>query len=549
MNSPVAAACCAMLGIAWAGSSYAQLKVLPDPDTLLSRHEDLLEQTQETEDLTSYDDAPEEYQAVFSLRSRFSMDLQKARGSTTGAYRGSPLKSYQRLKFSQGEHYSGAVLFTRDPGSVRLVDFITGNFVVRNAGVLSKAVIGDYTIESGQGILLWRSVDYWKGADVITPALRRAHGLVPYSSAGGDGFYRGAALEFRSGEFSAELVYSRREKSGTQGTENLSGARCMWSQPGKYRFGLTCFRREVGREMYIETVLSEISEASFPLAIDYDLAFSGVRAFGELALTGGSCGGVGGFLLQPSGSVNILTSLRLYPEGFSSPHGLPFGEGGSPSHETGIYFALDVRPFRGLHVSAYLDQYNQYGLRSGIEFPSAGSDLLFQAECIPVRLLRAKLRYGRKMNPGVTEKHTFSLEASYRVTPALDLKARLDHISLVEVAGQDHEKGVMISQGVSFRLDNHLSGNLMLIVFNTPSYETRLSSFEADLRGVRGVSVLYGRGIRYCGTADYKLSEAVLLSVKYSELIRYDVARIGSGAGELPSNRDNKISIQLDAEF
>ena len=548
MNRYILGLCVAVVSGIFNRDSCAQLKVRMESDTLSPAREDLREQVQGTDDLSLFDDSAGTGNAMsFTLRSRLSEDLQTAKGYTSGAYPGSRLKSYQRLTFVQGEHYSGAVLCGKNAGSPRFDDLITGNFTVTGEGPLSKVVIGDYLVESGQGIVLWRSFDYGKGADVVTPAFRKGRGLVPYCSSGGGGFFQGAAVECRFGALSPEVFYSHRSPGASQGTETVAGGRCSWAFSQEDVLGFSCYRSVVVKGTYTAAILKETSESCVPFALDYRLSTGKAVLFGEWALVSGQPGGLSGLALKASNEVAVIASARQYPAGFTSPHGLGFGEGSSTSGEKGIYLGTDIRPVRGVHVSVFFDQYQRSSGASEIRFPSSESDFLVQTEFIPMHRLHAKVRYGKRTPSGVLESRSFRLEAAYAVTGYLDVKTRFDHVYRDPENTREREEGSMVSQGLTVRPTEDISCDVVFVLFNTRSYDTRVTYLESDLEGVRTSSGLYGRGIHYYATVNVRISNALRLSAKYSDLVRYDVTRIGSGADELPSNRDNKMSLQVDA--
>jgi hypothetical protein len=48
---------------------------------------------------------------------------------------------------------------------------------------------------------------------------------------------------------------------------------------------------------------------------------------------------------------------------------------------------------------------------------------------------------------------------------------------------------------------------------------------------------------------EYQVNENIRLSAKYSDMLRDDVKHMGSGVDELPTNHDDRVSVQADIDF
>ena len=104
-----------------------------------------------------------------NARSRFSNDLQPSAGYLGGderKYPGTRPKFYNRLnaKYTAGRYiFSGSLLTEKDPGEESWTDHIGGYIEMKSPLILNQMLIGDYTLEFGQGLTLWGSVFFFKG--------------------------------------------------------------------------------------------------------------------------------------------------------------------------------------------------------------------------------------------------------------------------------------------------------------------------------------------------------------------------------------------------
>jgi DNA-binding PadR family transcriptional regulator len=108
------------------------------------------------------------------------------------------------------------------------------------------------------------------------------------------------------------------------------------------------------------------------------------------------------------------------------------------------------------------------------------------------------------------------------------------------------EKGSIYYSDLVFLPTKELWLNLRVAFFRTDSYSSGIYEYERDLDGVLTQPVLYGKGVRWYLIIKYTFLEHLNLSAKFSDHIRDDVKKIGSGYDQLPTNHDDRISLQLD---
>jgi hypothetical protein len=551
--------------------------------------ENLVEQNNETEDsplLDYIENRNVNKLSYFQIRSRIIQRLQQPSGYEDGRYSGSRLKSYQRIKFSRWNHYSGGILIEKDAGEVRFNDFVTGNLTISDYGPLSKLVLGDYFIEAGQGIALWRSYDVSKGAEVITPVKRKPSGLNPYLSSGESNYFRGAATEWNIGRFSPVIFYSNQSRSASLDSngrvrsfydmgyfrtsnemnkrntvrENIYGVRCSYKLSQLNSIGFTYFQASYSRNIFLDEGREFSGDRYSVISFDYNFSLPTVSVFGELVRGNERIAGSSGLVIAPDDAVNIIISGRYYPLQLVSLHGLGFGE--QASNEKGFYTGVRIKPLHNVTISSYYDQYQSI---EQMPFPSAGNDLLTYIEFSPFKNLDIALRYRRKVS-NVTEsitningfisdvierqyKHNIRLNFDYQVSPKISVRCRYEQLFLRSSGVRKGEKGFLTYQEVIFKPTSNFIMNTRIIVFRFDSYFSGVFEYERDLDGVLTQPILYGSGVRWYLLFKYELINRVKLSVKYSDYIRDDVKRIGTGLDQLPGNHDTRVAAQLDIGF
>jgi len=566
-------------------SLFSQIDTLSIEDSLLTEEhlETLSEQT--TEDSPIFDFLSKDVMSSkIHFRSRVSKQLQTAIAFRDSIYRGSPLKLYDRLKIQYGDHLSGGILTEKDAGERRFADFISGNITLSNYQILSKLIIGDYYVESGQGVILWRPYDISKGADVILPSRRKGIGIRPYSSSGENEFFRGAAVNLDLGNLSAALFYSRRFKSAsvdslsnitsfytlgyfrTESEENkrnnvsekLFGARSLYSFSNQNKVGITWYKTTFSNPLYLFNDYNYTSKIFQYLSMDYEFSFLNLSLFGEWAKYNSHLAAISGIFINPIKDLKIITSFRYYPYDFVNLHGLPFGE--RSENEKGFYIGVDVKPLQFLSLNTYYDLFS-FPVNKSTLFSSNGHDIFAQINfrfiektniifrihsksTIQSFVIKDEQGFTKKVN-GFWIKNNYRFNIDHRISRNIIFRERYELLFLEKEYG-NNEKGSIYYSDLVFLPTKELWLNLRVAFFRTDSYSSGIYEYERDLDGVFTQPVLYGKGVCWYLIIKYTFLEHLNLSAKFSDHIRDDVKKIGSGYDQLPTNHDDRISLQLD---
>lgn len=558
------------------------------PDSL----EPLVEQLEDAEESSVLDLVEEIFgekeMPVLTVRSRLTRKLQPARAYLDDRYPGSSNKLYQRYKLAGGEHIVAGVLLEKDPGESKINDFTTAYLLTRGVGPVHAFILGDYIVEAGQGIALWRGYDFTKGAEVVLPVKRASRGLVPYASSNENSFLRGVATQIGWGDATLVAFYSRKSLSATLDTfgkvssmymagyfrtqtekekrnvvtETVAGARGSYSLSDRNQIGFTG---------YVSTYSREFANPSLNgrrytiLSADYRLSVRSVSMFGEWSVNNSSVGGIAGLHAEPEKSFDIVMAFRAYPSSFLSIHNNGFGERSGTANERGWYFAARLRPLRRIRVSLYHDLFSFPEKTSTTFFSGSGHEIFVQGEVGPLpRLLitprfRKKITVERKSTADEENrtirfdderrKDNYRITVDYRLNRTTSLRSRFEYTELEYRYLRRREHGKMLYSDVVVHPSGTVSLSGRVAVFHTDSFDSGIGEYERDVPGALSVPILYGKGVKWYLLVQISLLKSVRLSLKYSELIREDVKTIGSGLDEMLTNRDNRIALQIDGSW
>lgn len=531
------------------------------------------------------------WKTSIEIRSRFTRKLQTVKGYESGKYLGSPLKSYQRVKLNQGKYITAGILIEKDAGEKKVNDFINGFISYKSSGIISGVILGDYIVEAGQGLVLWRGYDFSKGASITTGTIRKGRELRSQLSSDENGFLRGAAVTLRLSNLSTLIFYSQKYLGASIDTlgelksiyttgyyrteteifkksklkETLLGARGVYEFDEEKTFGITYYQTSFSNILRFDGSGKFIGKKYSVLGTDYSLKFNELKLYGEVAANDNkNISGISGILISPFRAVHIVSLYRNYSPNYFSRYSNPFGEKFGGSNEEGFYFGIELRPIKSVILSSYFDQF-VFPKSSSINYPSRGNEYFIQLTYRVNSQLNLAVRYREKrsdVNQKVLDtfsrdiqiiderrRQAYRLNSDYSFSSKMKIRFRIEYQTIKSVFTNTEEVGRLIYQDYNFKPIEGLSINCRINYFKTDSYNSGIGQYENDMPGVLTIPYFYGEGIKWYLLVTYKILRTLDLSVKYSNLIREDVKRIGTGLDELPANYDNRIGVQVELKL
>lgn len=532
-------------------------------------------------------------------------------------YAGSPERVYTRLRATYRRNLSANLTLEKDPGEPFEwdpdlgsygYDFVSFHLAALQMGRLDALVVGDYVLEFGQGLALWRAAGFGKGRESVRTLVKRGRGVRPYGSADENNFFRGAAATVAvTPWFYASAFGSRRaldasilevdttevEAPGTNVVTGLGATglhRTPTERARKNALGQTLGGGAVEVRTDRATVglvgyATRFDEAFVPGDRPYQrFNFSGDEAamaslyanvflgryqlFGEVARApDGVFGGVGG-VEAALGPLDFVVLGRHYPRDFVSLHGYAFGErNGISQNESGLYLGLRLRPARGWIVSGFFDQYRFPWVRFNVPRPARGHEALLFVQYRPrtwVTLYAQGRTETRERSaefagptgavlPGLTDETRQSLrvQGEYVASRALRFRARVEGTRYREADGP-FATGVLVFQDVRWSFLDAFLLDARLTLFDTEGYDARLYQFENDLFGVFANTLLYGRGTRTYAMVGFRPGgrfDGLDLRLKLAETRFRGRFTVGSGLDEVEGDRVRDLSLQLRYRF
>lgn len=492
-------------------------------------------------------------------------DLQDAEGNFTGVdtllstrYRGDPYRHYTRIRGRLGQNVSIGLVGEKDPGETfawrpeeRLYgyDFLSAHLALRNFGRLKALMIGDYTLQFGQGLLLSRGLGFGKGAQVINGLKMPAYGPRPYSSVNENQFFRGAAATYGLGDWQLTGFFSRAfrdasvqlidtideeviaagnlQLSGLHRTPNeftnrkrvgetIYGGRAEYRK-GTFRGGITHYQLRYDAllnpgDAFYQTFAFR-GNRHHATGVDWDWVKGNVNLFGEIAHTRGNAfGGTASLMSSLAATVDFSLGLRHFDKDFFSPFAYVFAERPiNAQGETGVYAGLRYAPNYHWELQTYFDQYQFHWQRFRVHFPSQGWEWMAQLQYRPTRgtivYLRVRTEQGVRSpssslvrqtlgTPLPVQRDQFRIHFQTSMDRKVNLKTRLE-LSRFQESGQPTSFGYLLYQDVAWRWGFRWRLTGRFAVFDIDNYDARIYAYESDILGFFSIPPYYRKGTRW----------------------------------------------------
>lgn len=477
-------------------------------------------------------------------------------------------------------------------------DYYSAHFYLRNAGRIKALAAGDYTLQFGQGLVLWSGMSMGKSSYVLN-IKKKAKGVYKYSSTDENNFLRGGASTVALGNFYISGFYSKNridanitlrdtiendieeisslQATGYHSTPNeledkdaisttLYGGNISYLGE-KFRLGLTAthyyFGATLNKTDYPYNRYQFEGQSNSNAGIDYQVDLQHVILFGETAVSENrALATINGAMFELAPQVGLSVVHRSYSRDYQAYYSGAFSEGSHAQNESGLYVGLEVHPFRKWTISAFADMYRFHWLRSRVAAPSSGAEYFLQADFVPSRQLSMYWRFRQEskpenqtidmtdINPLLDVKRmAFRYHFAYQVSEQVTLRNRLEY-AYYRKGDAEKEEGWLVYQDVKYQPARWpLALNVRLALFDTDTYNSRIYAYENDVLYAFSIPAYYSKGTRMYAVLKYSPSRWVDIWLRYAEIYYRDKRSIGSGLTEIQGNKKSEIKLQVRFTF
>ena len=475
---------------------------------------------------------------------RYRQVFQQADEFANGTYAGHRSENYLRYRLQgEGKLFAGLTL-QRDPGEQWLPngyspDFTSFHLEYRFNKTVKSVVLGDFSAEFGQGLVLWSSLAFNKSADAVS-ITRFGRGLRHYTGTDENRFLRGAGAVFNLGEFEVSAYYSANRNDAnlvlqpdgstvatslqTSGfhrtTSELQDKRSMPLQimgvytqwrPQRLRLGLNAVYTQLGYPLIpadrIENAKRFAGDKQLHTSLDWKYLYNRLFFFGEAGFEWQSkrAAATAGLQVQAADALQWVLQYRYLAPGWFSVYNAPFSETGRDG-EQGVYLGLNWQLPQNLSLAVFADHFQYEWLRSNLNRPGNGSDYMVQLNYMP-RAINTYVRVRLQRRPRtVSGDETIRTAADVQrlsarwhmnlpLTTKLSLQLRAEWVDYRQLT--DHQKGLLTYMGVNWRPADKWQIKARYSLFDTDSYDAAIWAYEDDVPYSFSVPAFYENGAKW----------------------------------------------------
>ena len=524
---------------------------------------------------------------------RYGRVLEKQAGydkERSNGYLGSPDRLAFRYQFTSSDVFSLGIAAEKDAGEQFFkgaqrqgFDHYSFSMALKNVGVLKTAVIGDYRLNLGQGLVSGTSLMGGKGGVGVR---KFASGVKPVTPLSEGLYYRGAAVELGNANYTGTLFYSTRRYDGIITASGVYEG--SLSQVGYHRTANECAKMNVLRNHLVGAdfrmvrrlfrVGARVLWAYFPrkvilgdavyqqynftgnymfnASVDYQCLLRKVILFGELAMCESpawAC--LQGLQWHVDPRLQVAALFRHFSPRYHALYGSGFG--GKTQNETGIYVVADVVVGKRLNVLLYHDYCHYPWLKYQIDAPSSRMETGMTLSLDIRRQARLKWQYRRLQREvnrisengywnGLMPKITHSIKTAFSYQPfsVLSMKTELDWLVNRFPQQKTNRHGWLFYQDVNVTFPKpNLSVKCRLAFFDTPSYDERLYAYENDVLYAFTVNSYYGRGCRAVLVLKYRW-RFLDVWMRLAQSYYFYSDKVGSGLTQINGHHKTELRLQ-----
>lgn len=534
------------------------------------------------------------------LMFRYSSVLERQAGyglpdSVAARYLGDPNRYWLWYRLNYRDHLKISFNAKKDAGEPFFklqqrygFDHYGFSISLKNFKRAKELIIGDYSLQIGQGLLLWNGISFGKSAS-ISSSVRQGGGLKAYSAMNEVDFLRGLAAKLQFKDFTVTPFFSFRrltanvqtsdsgsyihhiattglhrtpsEQSYRRALKQTVMGLSLDYQRQRLRLGLAAVNTNFDAPFMPSTQLRD--QFSFGgnrllnLGANFQYTYKNIFMYGEVGrLTAGGWASSTGLLASLHPTLSFFCHYRNYQRNYYAYFAQGFAEGSATANEKGFYLGMVYHPSRRLEYISYVDRFRFPWLRYNVNAPSAGFDFFKQLTYRWYKIGRIVLRYRyryREENGSVVDhvqvledvfKRQLRLDFQYKLSSVWEVRTRMEYIGFRKEKRLNH--GRLIYQDLFWRGGAALlSVNFRFALFNVDAYDARLYTYEQDVLYGQAFRVLNNAGIRYYVNFRYLLGRKTDLWLRYAATRYRDTQVVGTGLDRSVGNKRSEVKVQL----
>jgi hypothetical protein len=528
--------------------------------------------------------------------------------SPNKVYLGTSDKFYFRYKIKNSKYFSASLITEKDAGEIlgksyysNLIedvdlkqtmgfDYLSANASISNFGIVKKIIVGDYQLQFGQALTMWSSYAFGKSSE--TTAIKKyARGIIANSSTNENHYFRGIATSIHFKKMELNIFYSNKNRDGnllsdsTFSSLQLSGLHRTLNEIedkhtineqiiggnfnirfSKLKFGLSYYHQHFNKEMIQSNQIYKkfffSGNTNYCYGFDYHTILNRFEFYGELSVSKSKAiAYISAVNYYLNSQAKFHFHYRRYDKSFQNFYSNAISESSGNKNEESIYAGIDLQFHAKWNLNASVDFFKFPWCKSTLNSPSSGNEEFIELQYIHSPKLSIYGRYKRQLSSISQEEknvwfdykvqkvsESFRLHFSYHLSSKLKLQSRLEWKNIKNQNTSSH--GFLLFQEINYESENKkLKYSLRYASFNTDDYDSRIYTYERDLRYAFSIPAFYGKGNRIYLMINYKIKNKIVFRIKYSQTRYSDRNMIGSGLNLIDGALKSEIKAELQIKI
>ncbi|MCF8332617.1 MAG: helix-hairpin-helix domain-containing protein [Bacteroidales bacterium] len=517
--------------------------------------------------------------------------------SSEGAeYLGDPYRQYFRYNV-ETQNISAGLTADKDAGESffsapnnKGFDFYSGHLKIENMKFVSRAIVGDYKLQFGQGLNLWSGFSMGK-SPTLSGIKKYGYGLKAYRSSNEATYMRGIGITTNWNNLTLTTFYSRKKWDGnrvfnTDSTEywvtSLKEAGyhrtdSEWKDRNSVTEQLTGFNLSLDKDRWHVGLTGWHSGYDHPIkpqerlynyfrfsgrenligGLDVSKVFDKGQFYSEWSMDKeGDMAMLAGANFFLDSRLTLKTVYRNYSKYYNNFYSNALAEGSRTNDEEGFLLGAVFLMFDDFSLKGYADFFKSRWIGFRTSSPSKGQEYSLQLNYNPSRNFQGYLRLQQETkdynSPAETQvqrtipRKRTKLRAhfSQEVSEAFTLKNRIEK-SIIDYPGEKSE-GFLIYQDVRYAFQKApltLTGRFAM--FDTDDYASRLYAYENDVLYSFSFPAYYDKGRRVYLLVKYEIISGFTAWVRFSRTKYNHRQTVLSGYNEIEGNAVSEVKLQL----
>lgn len=482
--------------------------------------------------------------AQHQINTRFDYTLQQKVGYTNGNYLGKPWAGYINYQLNHNQFSISATL-EKDAGEPFTLpyntgfDFYGGHIAWKNISILKDIVIGDYTAQFGQGLVMGSGGMFGNWSN-LSSMVKRQDKINGKKKGSETYFLRGLGFSLQSKHWSFTALGSIKHTDLANGLHRTEKELDNKKIGYNWLVGANVMARYTHFKIGTTAMYDSFTQMAF-IGIDYRTYFKNFQFSGEIAVNHqGKIATLQNIQVQLHSSLLYAIQARYFSKNYNNALGYNSIESSYKNGEAGIFSGLEWQITPKLTLNACADVYQSLSQAYRINKPAIHYKTFASITLTPKQNQQVLAKWQWNLsernaatsNDGILPTHPYTKNrvlVTYQgyFTNGMILKLGSE-IHFFQYHTNELRIGNLMYQDIGWK-NNTLNLIARLAFFDIPDYDNKITVYENDVLYAFSNTAYYGKGIRTYLNIGYKPYKGWGIFLKIAHTWYWNQNSIGTG--------------------